>query len=276
MGVIEAERIFRRLGHWSRFLPPQGRLLVERQAMRLWATADRRQEWLAGASARLIARFPLADALEQAAALRCLFELRADVAKLFTHLPDHRLPWWTEAVRALQWSASPVVGPVFASQASRLARKVKNHPRAVALLCALRGHACNEAEWALIHIVQSAEPILQRAAISSLGWWPPFDPDAVVRCLRLARTDSDTEIRRAAVAALARLGERAALSEIAAGLTSEETAIRQSSAMTIASEELTWLWPDLETTAAGPDPDTALTACEAIERLRERFLGLTQ
>ncbi|MCI0705639.1 MAG: HEAT repeat domain-containing protein, partial [Planctomycetia bacterium] len=276
LAVIEAERIFRRLGHWSRFLSPEVRPLAERQAMRLWATADRRLEWLAGAGARLLARFPMADTREQAVSLRCLVELRADVTRLFPHLPDHRLPWWSEAIRALQWSASLVVGPVFASQASRLARKAKNHPRAVALLCALRGHACNEAEWALLHAAHAEELTLRRAAISSLGWWPPFDPDAVVRCLRVTRTDPNAELRRFAVAALARLGERTALAEVAAGLASEEASIRQSTAMTIASEELTWLWPELETATESADPDTALAACEALERLRERFLGLTK
>src|SRR5262249_59050754 len=48
--VIEAERIFRRLGHWARVFPADARSCAERQAMRLWATSERRIAWLAGAA----------------------------------------------------------------------------------------------------------------------------------------------------------------------------------------------------------------------------------
>jgi HEAT repeat protein len=241
--------------------------------MRLWAGGSRRAEWLAGAAERLVARFPAAGAEEQGAALRCLFELRADVARLFPHLPDRRTAWWSDAIRALRWSPSPVVGPVLASQVGRLTR---DHGRAALMLAALRGHACREAEWALLRDAADPNPVIRRAAVGSLGWWPPFDPDTVVRALRVARTDPDPELRRVAVAALARLGERAALAEVAAGLSSEEAGIRQEAALLIASEELTWLWPDLETAAGAADADTALAATEALERLRERFLGFAE
>src|SRR5262249_36290990 len=63
--VIEAERICRRLGHWSHLLSPDVRPLAEQQAMRLWASDGRRAEWLSGAAARLLARFPAAGAAEQ-------------------------------------------------------------------------------------------------------------------------------------------------------------------------------------------------------------------
>ena len=271
--VIEAERVFRRLGHWARVLPADARGLAERQAMRLWATGERRAAWLAGAAERLRARFPTATAEDQGAALRCLAELRADVTSLFPHLPDRRNPWWRDAIRALRWSESPVVGPVLAGQANRFARKARNHGRAVVVLAALRGHACYETERALLRAATSPNPAMQCAAFGSLGWWPPYDPDRVVRALRVARTDADAEIRSAAVGALARLGERAALAEVVAGLHSEEPTIRAETAARIAAEELTWLWPDLETAAASSDPDTALAASEALERLRERLFG---
>lgn len=274
--VIEAERLFRRLGHWSRFLAPDVRVLAEGQAMRLWATADRRLDWLAGAADRLLTNFPRADAAEQGESLRCLFELRADVTKLFPHLPDRRSPWWADAVRALRWSRSPVVGPVLAGQAARLARKARHHGRAALLLTALRGHACHEAERVLLRFATAAHPALRPAALGSLGWWPPFDPNRVVRALRVARTDPDAEVRGAAVSALARLGERAALAEIAAGLCSEEVAIRQDAAARVAAEELSWSWPDLETAADLHDADTALAAAEALECLRERLFGFAR
>lgn len=272
--VIEAERIFRRLGHWAQILPVDVRVLAERQAMRLWATGERRAAWLAGAAARLLARFPAAGGEEQGALLRCLFELRADVTKMFPHLPDRRSGWWGDAVRALRWSKSPVVGPVLAGQANRLARKARNHGRAAMILSVLRGHACYETEHALLRAASATNIVLRHAAIGSLGWWPPYDPDRVVRALRVARTDTDAEIRQAAVSALARLGERSALAEVAAGLHSEEQPIRTQTAARIASEELSWLWPDLEIAAASDDPDTALAANEALERLREGLFGL--
>ena len=274
--LIEAERHFRRLGHWARFVPPDVRALAARQEVRLGATADHRLNWLGGAPGRLLARFPVAGADEQGAALRCLFDLRADVTKLFPYLPDRREPWWTDAVRALQWSRSSVVGPVLAGQAARFARKTRHHGRAAVVLATLRGHACYEVERVLVRNATATNPALRHAAIGSLGWWPPFDANHVVRTLRVARTDSDTETRSAAVSALARLGERSALAEITAGLSSEEPAIRQGAAGRIATEELSWAWPDLETAAESTDPDTALAAAEALECLRERLFGFAR
>ena len=271
--VIEAERLFRRLGHWARLLPADARELAERQAMRLWATSERRVAWLNEAADRLLARFSSAGSDEQGAILRCLTELRADVTRLFPHLPDRRTEWWADAVRALRWSKSPVVGPVLAGQATRLTRHARNHGRTATILTALRGHACYESEHALLRAASAANPAIRHAAIGSLGWWPPNDPDRVVRALRVARTDPDADIRRAAVGALARLGERAALAEVTAGLKSEEAAIRAATAARIAAEELTWLWPDLETLAATDDADSALAASEALECLREQMFG---
>jgi hypothetical protein len=271
--VIEAERVFRRLGHWVRVLPADARIAAERQAMRLWATSEERLEWLVGAPGRLVARFITAGAEEQGAALRCLAELRADPISIFPHLPDHHAPWWVAAVQALRWSKSPIVGPVLANEANRFTRKSRNHARAAAVLTTLRGHACFESESALLRAARATNLVIRTAALSSLGWWPPFDPDAVVRTLRSARTDADPEVRRTAVSALARLGERAALDELTAGLHGEEPAIRVDAAARIGAEELTWLWPDLETAATASDVDTALAAGEALERLREQLFG---
>lgn len=274
LAVVEAERVFRRLGHWVPLLPPDARRCAEAQAMRLWAGGERRCAWLAGAADRLLARFVAAGTEEQGAILRSLIELRADVTKLFPHLPDRRSPWWTDAVRALRWSKSPAAGPVLAGLAERFTRKPRDHARAAVVLTALRGHAGHETERALVRAAASPDAAVRVAALGSLGWWPPLDPDRVVRLLRVARTDPDAATRTAAVGALARLGERAALSEVAAGLTSEEPALRAVTAARIAAEELTWLWPDLETAAASGDADTAFAACEALEQTRERMFGL--
>jgi hypothetical protein len=273
LAVIEAERVFRRLGHWTKRLPPDARAKAEAQAMRLWATGEHRTAWLAGAADRLLARFVAAGSEEQAAILRALFELKGDVTALFPHLPDARSVWWVDAVRALRWSKSAAAGPVLAGLALRLIRKPRDHARAAVVLIALRGHPCHESERALLRAAASPGGEVRVAAVGSLGWWPPLDPDRVVKMLRVARTDPDADTRRAAVSALARLGERAALSEVAAGLHSEESAIRADAAYRIAAEELTWLWPDLETATTADDSDAALAAGEALERLRERLFG---
>ncbi|HEY1189645.1 MAG TPA: HEAT repeat domain-containing protein [Gemmata sp.] len=272
--ALEAERFERRFASWVRFLSPDIRARAASQAARLAATAPARKEWLRGASDRLLARFPHASEDERTAALRCLGELRADVARLFPRPPEPHAVWWADAIRALRWSGSSVVGPVLADQAVGLVRKTRDSGRAAVVLAALKGHAGYEAEMVLVRCAGSATPAVRFAAVGSLGWWPPFAPDSVMRVLRTARTDPDTETRTAAVSALARLGERAALAEVAAGLRSEEPAIRSHTAARIAAEELTWLWPDLEDAAEASDPDAALAAVEALEHLRERLIGL--
>ncbi|HYH67004.1 MAG TPA: hypothetical protein VD866_20075, partial [Urbifossiella sp.] len=72
-----------------------------------------------------------------------------------------------------------------------------------------------------------------------------------------------------------RFGELAALREFAQGLLAEEPAVRQATALAAADEGVSWLWPDLDLVADHADPDTALAAAEALERLREAALGLT-
>jgi hypothetical protein len=271
--VLEAERVFRRMGHWTRLFGAEVRPLAERQVLRLWASADRRAEWLADVPARLAARFPAMPADEQAATLRCLADLRADVARLFPTLPDRRAAIWADAVTALTWSKSVVVGPVLASQAATLLGSRRSEASAAVALAALRGHRCPEAEAVLLNAVSAATAPVRRAAVGALGWWDPFDPNRVVGCLRAGCSDPDPAARRAAAAALARLGERSALREFTDALAAEEPPIRRRAALEVADEGLSWLWPDLEAVAAGPDPAAALAAAEAIEQLREQVFG---
>jgi hypothetical protein len=271
--LLEAERVFRRTGHWARLLGGDVRSLVERQGMRLAASAARRAEWLAGAAARLVARFPVAATDERAASLRCLFALRADVTRLFPNVPDRRVPWWADAVRCLTWSRSPSAGAVLAGHAARWLGSRRSRDRAIPILAALRGHPGPDSERVLIRAACGSDPETRRTAASSLGWWPPCDPAAVLRVLRILRTDPDDGTRSAAVSAMARLGVRSALGEVLAALNAEEPGIRAATAARIADEELSWLWPDLQELAEAADRDTALAAAEAVERLREHVLG---
>jgi hypothetical protein len=271
--LLEAERVSRRAAHWARLFPDSVRPLAERQRARLLASTGRRRDWLAGAVNRLVARFPVAPTDEQTAILRLAFEFRADVTRLFPHLPDRRAVWWADAIRCLTWSRSPVAGAVLAAQAARWLGARRGRHRAPALLTALRGHPGHEAEAMLLRAAEGAAPQLRRAACSALGWWPPANPDATIRVLRVLRTDPDADTRSAAVSALARLGERNALGEVRAGLDAQEAAIRVATAARIADEEISWLWPDLQEAAETADFETAFAAAEASERLREHVLG---
>ncbi|MCE9564452.1 MAG: HEAT repeat domain-containing protein [Planctomycetes bacterium] len=273
--MLETERVFRRLGNWVQLLDEEMQTVAEHQGVRLYVSSHQRAEWLAGAMDRLLARFAVASSDEQTAILRCAFEFRADVTRLFPHLPDTRNVWWADAIRSLTWSKSPSAGPVLAAQAARWLESRRSRRRIPHLLAALRGHAGPDSEGVLLRAVFGTEPEIRRAAVGSLGWWPPHDPAATMRVLRILRTDTDDETRLAAVSALARLGERAALAEVLAGLAAEEPTIQAATIARVAADELSWLWPDLQDLAESGDREMALAAAEAIHQMREHVLGPT-
>ncbi|MFO0821763.1 MAG: HEAT repeat domain-containing protein [Gemmataceae bacterium] len=273
--ILETERVFRRLGHWTSLLDEDMQDAAERQGVRLFLSSHDRAEWLRDAAERLLARFPIASTDEQTAILRCAFEFRADVTALFPHLPDTRSVWWADAIRCLTWSKSPSAGPVLAAQASRWLESRRGRHRIPHLLAALRGHGGPEPEGVLLRAAFCSDVEARRAAAGSLGWWPPHDPAAVLRVLRVLRTDADEETRQAATSALARLGERAALNEVLAGLNAEEPAIQCATIARIAADELSWLWPDLQDLADSNEREIAIAAAEAIEQMREHILGPT-
>jgi hypothetical protein len=273
--ILEAERLYRRIGPWKQFLDPEVQSLAERQGLRLWETASQRSEWLQAAPKRLMERFSIAPTHEQTAILHCLFEFNSDILSLFPHLPDRRAVWWMDAMRCLTWTKSSVVGPVLARQTLELMSTRRNHHRAAVLLATLGGLPCHESEEVLLRAAASVDPNLRLWAASALGWWEPFNTAAVLNVLQTLRTEPvHNEIRQAAVAALARLGVRSALEEIREELLGEETAIRAATARRIAQEGLSWLWPDLQEVAESDDPEAALAAIEAIERLRENAVGV--
>ncbi len=272
MALLEAERLFRRVAGWAKHLRGDDRSVAERCGLRLLRSARQRATWLAEAAPRLLRRFAHAPADIRVALLRCLCELRAEVASLFPNLPDRRAVWWLQAVACLTWSKSPRIGPQLVGQAARWLSCRRDRSAAVPLLAALRGHPNRNAEALLVEVA-ATDRKLRPVALGSLGWWPPYDPHAVLRTLRMARTDPDGPTRHAAVAALARLGDRGALAELQAGLKTEETAVRFATIDRIANEQISWLWPDLQELADGQDADAGLVAVEAVERLREGVLG---
>jgi HEAT repeat protein len=139
----------------------------------------------------------------------------------------------------------------------------------VAALRALRGHPSGQTEAFLLLAARDWDPALRLAAVGSLGWWEPLQRGEVLQGLQEARRDLNPEVRQAARAALARLGERQALQWFRHSLTSEDPQRVHDTIQTVATENLTLLWPDLDRLADAEDTDVAQWAHEALERLCE-------
>jgi HEAT repeat protein len=89
--------------------------------------------------------------------------------------------------------------------------------------------------------------------------------------LNEARRDPNSQVRQAARGALARLGERQALQWFRQALTADNSQHLHEALQVIAGEGLTLLWPDLDRLADSEDPEVALHAREALERLSENM-----
>jgi len=138
-----------------------------------------------------------------------------------------------------------------------------------AILRALRGHPSSQTEALLLLAARDWDPLYRMAALSSLGWWEPMRRSDVLLTLQEGRRDPSPDVRQAARAALARLGERQALQWFRQTLTSEDPQRVHDTIQTIAAEGLTLLWPDLDRLADAEDTDVAHHAREALERLSE-------
>jgi hypothetical protein len=271
--VLEAERLSKRLEHWRAFFSSTEAHQAELQSKRLNAVRLRRHQWLHTAKDQLLTCFSDASDDEQRNVLRFLYDLRAETADLFPVLPNYRISCWCEAIRCLTWSRSRRIGSMLTLQAQTWLKSSSHRGHLTLLLAALRGHPSPSAESVLLAGTTSTRPEVRRSALSSLGWWDPYSPEAVISRLRQCHLDADPQTRQAAVAALARLGDRTAFEELRSGLSSEEASIRTATARLIAQEELSWLWPDLECMTSCDDPIVAWTAYEALEQLREHLLG---
>src|SRR5262249_38923155 len=113
-----------------------------------------------------------------------------------------------------------------------------------AVLRVLRGHPSQQTEAFLLLAARDWDPTYRLAAVSSLGWWEPLQRPEVLLTLQDARRDPNPEVRQAARAALARLGERQALQWFRQTLTSEDPQRVQDTIQVVAAENLTLLWPD--------------------------------
>ena len=91
--------------------------------------------------------------------------------------------------------------------------------------------------------------------------------------MRTGRQDAHPDVRKAALAAAARLGGCAALQMFRETMSRENPTIAIDAIRMCGSEGLTWLWPELDVLTESDDSAIAAEAWEAVERLREDFIG---
>ena len=142
-----------------------------------------------------------------------------------------------------------------------------------AILRAFRGHPSAETESFLLLATQDWDPAFRVAAVGSLGWWEPVDRPGVLLCLQEGRRDPNPEVRQAARAALARLGERQALQWFRQAIYGQDAHGAHEAIQVVVAEGLTFLWPDLDRLADAEDRDLAYHAREALERFSEEMEG---
>jgi hypothetical protein len=259
------------------------------QISRLASLESALNEYLQEAPPQLCAALPAANASEQHDILSALSDLRAETAAVaLPLLADANFTHAELAVQTLTWSRDAQVAPHLRDWACRRipleARARKRRQAATprrrsfpsdvpysAILRALSGHPSRETEEFLLLAARDWDPTCRVAAFSSLGWWEPFAHKQVSRCLQEARHDPNLEVRQAARAALARLGERQALQWFRHCLAGQDAQRTHEAIQIIANEGLLLLWPDLDRLADSETFDVALHACEALERLREEL-----
>jgi hypothetical protein len=220
--------------------------------------------------------------------LDALQDLRADAGVTLVRLlrDNPNLPLSEHAVLALGWSKAPQASAYLREVAARSLpgppkksgwliwnrqNTSSQAPIAAAALIALRYHASLETEQLILAGARSSDIEIRAAAISSLGWWEPLRRKAVLMYLQDARYDGDGEVRHAARAALARLGERQALQWFKQGLASENRHIVMESIQAIADEGITLLWPELDRLVDEEEPELASCAREALEQMQEEL-----
>jgi len=192
------------------------------------------------------------------------------------------------AALCLRWSRDQAVGPFLREWTGRhvpLAKRAQKR-RAVlpplgtginpkfpyrAVLFALRGHPSPETEQFLLTAARDFDPGFRSTAVGSLGWWTPFASSEVLLHLNAARFDPSPDVRHAARASLARLGERQALQWFRQALSSDNRQRVLEAIQTIVIENLTLLWPDLDRIADGDDTDLVHCAREGLEQMQEEF-----
>lgn len=132
----------------------------------------------------------------------------------------------------------------------------------------LRQFPGGQTEKILLLCAKSADPAMRRAALRNLGWWEPVDRPSVLGTLRKsASMEKKGEVRWAAKAALARLGERKSLNSLRSLLFSEDISKVHLGIHTVGNEGVSLLWPDLDQLMDSDDEEVSYHAWEATEKL---------
>lgn len=288
---LEATRVLRRAPHSETMLAGEAsdQEAFGWQMSHLAALEASLLEYLAEAPGPLVRQLAAASGAEQRDILLALADLRTEAAPVL--LPLLRKPKFSHAELALDvlaWSKDPNVGPflrdwvmdrvpVLRRSQSRKRTAYPARPSVPAdvpyraILRALRGHPSAQTENLLLLGARDWDPTYRVAAVASLGWWEPLQRSDVLLTLQDARRDPNPDVRQAARAALARLGERQALQWFRQSLTSEDAQRVHETIQVIAVEGITLLWPDLDRLADADDADVAHHAREALERLSEEM-----
>jgi hypothetical protein len=258
------------------------------QMSRLAALDAAFEDYLRDAAPHLVRALPAAASATQRDLLCALHDLKAEVPgpALLPLVKDPDFEHAELAAYVARWSRDPRVGTFLRAWAGRtlsLARRgmrrlqpwpprrpsVPGHFPYRAILYALRGHPSPECEQFLLAAAHDWDPTFRGAAIGSLGWWEPCARAEVLLHLQDARFDPSPEVRHAARAALARLGERQALQWFRQALGSDNRQRVVEAVQAVAVEGLTLLWPDLDLLADGDDPELAHWTREALEQMQE-------
>jgi hypothetical protein len=286
---VEALRLLRRAPHAESMLSGEASEQegFNWQTSRLTALEPALTDFLQEAPSLLCERLEEAPDEEHRDILLALIDLRAEAGEaVIPLLARPRYPHPELVLEVLTWSSHPRIAPLLREwvlERVPMVRRAQRRRKATpprrpsvsaelpyrAILRTLRGHPSPQTEAFLLLAARDWDPSIRLSAVSSLGWWEPLQRHDVLLTLQDARRDPNPEVRQAARAALARLGERQALQWFRQTLTSEDPQRVHDTIQTVAGENLTLLWPDLDRLADAEDTDVAHHAREALERLCE-------
>jgi hypothetical protein len=291
--LVESLRLLQRADHAEHALVGNlyGGETLRRQLHEISALEDAFVDYLTDAPAGLCDALATAGDDRRGDLLAALDDLRSDAADIVLPLvrswpAAHR----SAGIRLLAFSRRTDVGPALIAwvrQWVQPERRVRRLPRPAApsrpsvpeavpyvtILQSLRRHPSVETEAFLRTAARDWDPTFRLPAVSSLGWWEPTARLEMHCLLDQCRDDGNLDVRLAAEAALARLGERRALQYFRQSLVGESDTPVPEAVRRVAAEGLTWLWPELDALADADDPEVSQHARESLEQMREEMSG---